>query len=643
VPQDKIISKTVLFDSSSYTLRGWVSVCCAAFMAAAYFCGFSPTLVLLVYIAALFWGGELFIRGALGEAAKFYFGFNALAAVSMLGAFAFFILNNFCGAGVGVSGDILLPPLIFALANFVKAAELGRVKGAFAFIESADNFIPRSAIKIEGGERKKLFSSEIEPGDTILVERGARVPLDAIVLKTAAEVDEYLLTGNVLPTVRQKGAVVYAASVNKGPAFTARVISLKSTSRIAKILRALKENEKRKLFSSPSPLESCATAVLAFFILLGALQAAWGIYWEGADKLIYRAAVFFFILACAGPAGYMAAALLPLALLKKGAARGGVMINNEGVLKTLTRADKVFIDKTGTLTSGRLEVAEVLPAAGVKPAEVIKAALLAQRDSGNIFETALKEYTKKDKIKSEKIISCEAFAGSGVLAATAKDTVIAGRAAWLKEMGISAAPARDELGKTAVHVAKNGAYLGCVYFSDRLRANAGASVAYVKELGKKVCLISGDNPAAVQAAAAKAGIEEYYGNMFPQDKAAKIAAQANLGESIIMIGDGFNDILALLKADGAIAFAPAGRNTFNSWVDIAVSSRDFGVIGRIFNFDKRQKTITRQNVLFAVLSGVCAVWFTIYFNNGAQWWQLPVFTAAAAAFAALNSARLLKW
>jgi Cu+-exporting ATPase len=641
VTEDKIISQTVLFAPAGYALRGWVSVCCAAFMAAAYFCGFSHTLVLLVYIVTLFWGGELFIRGALGEAAKFYFGFNAFAAVSMLGAFAFFILNSFGGAGVAVSGDILAPPLVFALANFIKAAELGRVNGAFAFIESADNFIPRSAVKVSDGEQKKLFSSEIEPGDTILVERGARVPLDAVVLKNSAEVDESLLTGNVLPAVRQKGATVYAASVNKGPAFTARVISLKSTSRIAKILRALKESEKRKLFHA-SRLESGSAPVLAFFILLGAAQFGWGVYSQGADKLLFWSAVFFFILACAGPVGYMAAVLLPPALLKKGASRCGVVLNNTGVLQTLTRADTVFIDKTGTLTSGRLEVSAVVPAAGVKPAEVIKAALIAQQDSGNIFETALREYTKKDKIKSEKVISREPFPGSGILAATAKDTIIAGRVAWLKERGIAAPPAREELGKTAVHVAKNGAYLGCIYFNDRLRSNARAAVAHIKELGKKVCLISGDNPAAVQAAAAKAGIEEYYGNMFPQDKAAKIAAQSNLGEHIIMIGDGFNDILALLKADGAVAFAPKSRNTFNSWVDIAVSSRDFGVIGRIFDFDKRQKTVIRQNIFFAVLAGACAVWFTLYCNKGAQWWQLPCFTAAAAAFAALNSARLLK-
>ncbi|MDR1683973.1 MAG: HAD family hydrolase, partial [Elusimicrobiota bacterium] len=159
----------------------------------------------------------------------------------------------------------------------------------------------------------------------------------------------------------------------------------------------------------------------------------------------------------------------------------------------------------------------------------------------------------------------------------------------------------------------------------------------LKEQGKEVCLISGDNNLALQAVAARAGIEEYYGDMLPQDKAAKIAAQNNIGGETVMIGDGFNDILALLQAGAGISFA-AGQNAFNSWADIAVSSKDFGSVKKIFLYDRRRQNIIRQNILIGAAFGLTAVYFAL--NHAPGVCRLGGLLLAPVILITINSARL---
>ncbi len=632
-------NNVILFAPSSYCLRGWVSLLGAVLLLMAYIFDFSSTTKLFISLIAFFWGGELFIRGALLELRKLYIGFNVFVILSAASAFLLGIFNNLHDdVSIPVEGIALIMPLLFAVADFIKYFELKHIGHSKRFMESLDGFIAKSVFKIEeDGSTKKIFAAEVELDDLLLIKNGERLAVDCRLTKGSTIVDESLLTGNITLAAKQPGDLVLAGSINKGSQVQAQAVSLKDSSKIAFILEEVKKSETKKMIL-PSMLEVYAFKVLAFFFALALLQFAVGAVIE-PNRIFYWFLVSLLLLVFSGPVIYMAAVLLPVFFTYRNAAKSGIYIQNGHALNILKNSTAIFIDKTGTLTSGRLEVAEIAAAPGVKEADVVKAAFTAQSSADNIFASALKEYARKHKITASKLTSIELHPSFGTVVKDAKNTIIAGRRNWLEDKGVENLPEVEETKRTVFFVAKNGKYLGAVYFKDRLRANAKNTISFLKSLGKKVCLMSGDNAGAAGAAAKMSGIEEYYGNMYPQDKAAKIAAASNMGETTVMVGDGFNDILALLQAGAGIAFSSA-NNVFSSWVDIIIKDRDFAAFKRVFDFEACRAAVIRQNIYVSILAGVFLFWQAIGTEGSLQWYKLVLAALLTIFVIIVNSARI---
>ena len=630
--------KYILYYPSSFLVRGWGSIFMALLLMMSYVFNFSATTKFFLALITFFWGGELFIRGAIVQLCKLYIGFNALIVISALAALLFSALNGLReNVSLPVYGFSAVMPFIFAAANFIKYFELKHIGQSRKFMESLDGFISKSVLKIsDDGSVKKVFVSEVQLGDLLIIKAGERVAVDCRITKGKTFVDESLLTGNITLAAKQAGGLLLAGSVNKGAEVQAQAVSLKDTSKIAAILEEVKKSESKKMLL-PSMLEIYALPVLVFFLVLACLQFAAVIIWR--QDIFYWFLVFLFILALSSPISYMAAVLLPVYYTKRNAAKSNIFIQNGNALNLLKKSTKIFIDKTGTLTAGRLEIAEVEPAEKVKESDLIKAAYTAQYPAENIFSAALKEYAKKNKLPAPKITSVELSPSFGIAVKEGRNTVMAGRLLWLKENGIENLPSSEDTSRTVFYVAKNGKYTGAVYFKDRLRANVKDTIAFIKAQGKHICLISGDNTGAAGAAAKFAGIDEFYGAMYPQDKAARICAAANMGEKTIMLGDGFNDILALLQAGAGIAFN-AANNVFVSWVDIIIKDRDFAAFKKLFGFEASRTKIIKQNVLISVLSGVLFYWYIIGACKAVSWYTPFLILFITILIITINSARI---
>ncbi len=630
--------KLAYYTSSSYHFRG---VVCSVFLLLTLIIqlfGFSQNIGLIFALIVCFIGGGLFIAGAIKELLKGYIGFNGFLSFSVFLTLGFGILGQFRNENMNTGWAFVSVAFVLMLANFIKAKERAQFKSSFKFMESLDNFISPSCILITDNGPKKVFCEEIKIGDIILLKNSHRLAFDGEIVKGATLFDENLLTGNITLASKQAGDKVLAGSVNKGKDVEIKVLSSKKTSHIAKVLQAVKQSENKKLLKI-SPLEKSAfiflLVVLLIASLLGTLSCCSIIEEKAYLYALTRSFLFIMIIS---PISYMLSTLLPWHYLSKVTFNEKIKINDITVLERINNSSKVFIDKTGTLTTGHLQVAEIMPANGVAEETLMKAALSTQQNAQNIFAFALKEWGIKNKMTPLKISSLELHPSYGALVRSGEDTYLAGRRTWLENRGIKVPMPEEEVRKTVFYVAKNEEFLGCIYFTDRLRANAASTVKHLLSLKKRVCLLSGDNTLSISAAAKRAGIKEYYGNMYPTDKAAKITADQNLGEVITMIGDGFNDILALLEADASLAFVPT-NNLFTSWVDIIIKGKDFTLVKKIFDLYSKGWHTVCLNLLLSILIAILC-YCAILQNPDNIWFMFWGVLALNICIIFLNSVRL---
>ncbi len=630
-----------VFASSSYNLRGWLCILGLIIILIGYLFDFSGATLLILSFVFFFIGGDLFLRNAYREFAASHFGFNFFISLNTFALLIFTIINNILeNNGYKISGLFLLIPLTFCLANFLKAREVGSITCSFNFIKSLDNFISKSAILVEGEKQTKVFTSEIKAGQKILINVAQRVPLDCIVLEGTTLADEHLLTGNITLAAKEPGDLLLAGSINKGSPVIAEVKSSIRNSKLARVLNALKISEQKKI-TSKSFLDLYSSFITIFFIIFAFINAFLSLYVFKDKNFLEAFNIFLLTLALSGPVIYMACLLLPLRYMKKGALKNKIVINNPNSLQMIMDSNIIYIDKTGTLTTGNLEVDQILPAKGYTEEEVALAAATSQQGSTTIFAKALKEYCRTHNIVPEQIVSTELHPSYGTVVRTEKDVIFAGRKAWLEGKGIKVVLASNtqELRKTIFYLSKNNKFMGCVCFTDKLRANVKSVVSYLQENGKELCLLSGDNTPALQIVANRAGIKNYIGDMYPRDKAARIAATNNLGKKTTMIGDSFNDILALLEASGAIAFSRED-SPFISWVDIALETRDFGAVKKIFEMYNKMRRIIKQNILLAILIGVGLFFFLTASGQIISWYQFVICVLIALFIIFINSVRL---
>ena len=597
----KNISKFAYYNSSSYSYKGFVSLVFLILILISQIFDFSQNIKLIFALFVSFWGGGLFFAGAVKEFFRGYIGFNAFLSLSVLATLSFGIWGQ--AGDKNVSWVFLNIALTLMLANFLKAKEIRGFKNSFKFIESLDNFISPSCILLTENGPKKVFCEEVKIGDIILVKNAHRLAFDGEIVKGSTLFDENLLTGNITLAAKQEGDKVLAGSVNKGKDVEVKILSSRKTSNIARVLQAVKQSENKKLIKV-SMLEKTAFLFLVTTIIISSI---FGVLFYFAYTGIYYDAILkgCCVVMLLSPISYMLSINLPWHYISKVTCKDKIKINDVTVLDRLNDSTKVFIDKTGTLTTGHLQVSEIVPAENIDEETLMKAALSTQQNAQNIFAFALRDWGIKNKMTPLKISSLELHPSYGALVRSGEDVYLAGRRTWLENKGIKIPMPEEEIQKTVFYVAKNEEFLGCIYFTDRLRPNAAVTVKYITGLKKKVGLISGDNTLSISAAAKRAGIKEYYGNMYPADKAAKISAEQNIGSVITMIGDGFNDILALLEADASLAFVPS-NNLFTSWVDVIIKGKDFTLVRKIFDLYRKVWNSVCLNLMFTIsLSLIC--------------------------------------
>ena len=582
---------------------------------------------MIVAAPVVFYSGLPFIKGA-------WRGLNNRVMTMDLPVALGFLITYLYSAWATVSGraDVYFDSAVM----FVFLILAGRLleakarKKAFGAVAALSALEPRRATIVVDGVRREVPVRSVREGDIVEVRPGQKVPVDGVLIEGRSSVNESMLTGEAMPVIKNTGDKVYAATMNTDGAFLFRATGTGEKTLVSGIRRLVDDAQMKK-----AGVQKMADKIAAYFVPVIIAAAAFTfLYWsrfDAANAMIYSVAVLIITCPCA------LALATPAAILAAtgAAAREGILVKSAVALERLNKTTHVVLDKTGTLTEGRMKVAEVLATEGASEESVLAMAAVAERfsehpvgkaicaeakDRGLNFEAPVKDFKAHPGRGVEATVTqAPATDGGGrsnvveLFGGPIRGAVIAGNRRMIEERGapvpkalFDAGESLSGQGRTVVYVAASGGegrgfkVAGLIAVSDPPRKEAAALVRRLKEMSIGVTMLTGDNRNTAGWIAALVGIDDVIAGVLPAEKEAVISGMRRAGEVVVMAGDGINDGPALASADIGMAIG-SGADLAISSADIVLLNSNPLMIARAIEISRRSFGVIRGNLALSVL------------------------------------------
>ncbi|GAA4899987.1 heavy metal translocating P-type ATPase [Streptomonospora salina] len=466
------------------------------------------------------------------------------------------------------------------------------------------------AVMRDGGE-ERIPVGELAAGDLFAVRPGEKIAADGRVEDGTSAVDRSMLTGESVPEEVGPGSEVAGATVNAGGRLLVRATRVGSDTQLAQMARLVEEAQ-----SGKAEVQRLADRVSGVFVpivivLAAATLGVWLAAGIGGVAAAFTAAVAVLIIACPCALGLAT----PTALLV-GTGRGaqlGILIKGPEVLEQTRRVDTVVLDKTGTVTTGRMALAGVTAAAGVDAAEALRLAGAVEDASEHPIGRAVAAGALQRGGELPGVEGFAAIGGSGVEGEVEGRRVLVGRPALLAERGMAlpeelerAAEEERRDGRTAVAVGWDGAARAVLAVADALKPTSAEAVSRLRSLGLRPVLLTGDTSGVAEAVAAEVGIDEVVAEVLPEDKVAVVRRLQEEGRSVAMVGDGVNDAAALAQADLGLAMG-TGTDVAIEAGDLTLVRGDLRVAADAIRLSRRTLATIRGNLFWAFGYNVLAL------------------------------------
>jgi len=478
----------------------------------------------------------------------------------------------------------------------------------------------REASVVVGQTEVTMPAEQVHVGDVVRVRPGETIPVDGVVVAGASAADESMLTGESLPVEKAVGDRVTGATRNCDGTLDARATAVGRDSVLAGIVRLVEDAQSRKAPVQRLADRLAGRLVPAVLAVAGLTFAAWSLVGHNPSAGL-MAAVAVLVVACPCSLGLAT----PAAVLV-GTGRGaglGVLIKGGEVLEAAHAVDTVVLDKTGTLTEGRMIVVAVTPAAGETAAGVLALTAAAEAASEHPVARAIVTEARGSELDLPPATGFRAIPGGGVVATVGGREVFAGSPVWVAGQGLAspgvpsaglpcdgaaeaspstdlagAVAAAEAAGRTVVMAGWDGVVRGAFVLADTLRPGTAEAVAALRRAGHRVLLVSGDNQRAVETAAGDAGIDEVVAGATPARKVEVVAALQAAGRVVAVVGDGVNDAPALVGADLGIAVG-AGTDVAVDSAGMVLMRSDPAAVATALALSRRTFRTIRQNLGWA--------------------------------------------
>ena len=519
--------------------------------------------------------------------------------------------------------------LFYQVGELLQSLAVGKSRRSIADLM---DIRPETAVALRDGVEHVLAPEEVAVGETVVVRPGERIPLDGVILQGESMLDNSALTGESLPISCAAGDFVHSGGVNLSGVLHIKVESPYHESTVARIMDLVEHASEKKArvenfitrfskYYTPFVV-FCALALALIPTLLFSLPVG---------EWVHRALVFL-VVSC--PCALVISVPLSFFSGIGAASRRGILIKGAGYLEQLSRVDTVVMDKTGTLTNGCFQVAEILTAA-VSEQELMQIAAALEHGSNHpIAQGILHAFAGEMPLA----VDAQEHAGKGVTALVKGRSCAVGNAALMAELSVSVPQVRER--GSVIYVAREGVYLGHLVLRDALKEDAAKAISALKCCGiKKTVMLTGDHREVACEVAESAGIDEVYADLLPQQKVEQVERLLDGGRRVAFVGDGINDAPVLARADVGIAMGGIGSDAAIESADVVLMDDAPSKLPCAIRIARKTMRIVRQNIVFAL--GVKALILVLGALGYANMWIAVFGDVGVMLLAILNAMRAM--
>lgn len=517
---------------------------------------------------------------------------------------------------------------LITVGKMLEARSKGRTTDA---LKSLMKLAPKTAVLLRGGEEVTVPIAEVQKGDVFVVRPGENIPVDGVVLEGSSAVNESALTGESIPVDKAAGDAVSAATVNQSGFLRCEATRVGEDTTLSQIIRMVSDAAATK-----APIAKVADKVSGVFVpvVIAIAVVAWVVWMLAGQTFGYALARGISVLVISCPCALGLATPVAIMVGSGMGAKNGILFKTAVSLEETGKVQIVALDKTGTITSGKPRVTDILPAEGVSEQALLETAAALEKKSEHPLAKAVLELAQERGTTVAEVSEFKALPGNGLTASLSGDVLAGGNLNFITAQTAVPQAVREaaerlaEAGKTPLFFSRGGRLIGIIAVADVIKPDSPQAIRELQNMGIRVVMLTGDNVRTAKAIGREAGVDEVIAGVLPEGKESVIRELKEQGK-VMMVGDGINDAPALTRADIGAAIG-AGTDIAIDAADVVLMKSRLLDVPAAIRLSRATLRNIHENLFWAFIYNVigiplaAGVWIPLF------GWQLnPMFGAAA--------------
>jgi Cd2+/Zn2+-exporting ATPase len=566
-----------------------------------------------LYFIAIAIGGFHIAKSAIYSLKTLTADMNLLMSIAVIGAMA-----------IGQWEEAATVVVLFALGNALQSYTLGKTRNS---IKELISLSPKEATVLRNGKEVRLNTALLNVEDIIIVKPGEKIPMDGVVKEGTSYVNQAPITGESMPVEKTPASEVYAGTINENGSLEIKVTRLAKDNTLSKIIQMVEEAQVRR---APTQVfidkftKYYTPAVIAMAAGIAVIPALLG---QPLDTWLSRGLVLL-VISC--PCALVISTPVSIVAAIGSASRNGVLVKGGTYLEEIGRARAIAFDKTGTLTKGKAAVSDIITFDSYDKENILAIAASLESRSGHPLAAAiLKAHHNKPTMP---VTNFESIPGKGIKGMIDSKEYSLGSLKMFSPVSEDVTRVvihLQEAGTTPVILSADHQVLAVIAISDELRPESRKVISDLHETGlKEVIMLTGDNRRMAKSIANDIGLDGYFAELLPEDKANIVKGIRKAHGNVVMVGDGVNDAPALVASNVGIAMGATGSDTALENADIALMANDLSKVDYTIKLGRRTLTIIKENVTFAIIIkalfiglavlGLANLWMAVFADMGAS-------------------------